>query len=233
MLPEYKTLIFDEAHKLYDVAKQMYGCLTETEAPKLVEYIEESKIQSMKYACTLIKTYNTKIFNQLLSAAPENFRENPRVRMHAKLGGQCLRYMKSLSDLLEDIIGTIYSNTEVKTFKRKKQIKKMCEKINRKLITFRQPDNLICWIEYDEMTVMLCSIPKQLNKIVADSFWETDTTRHILTSGTLSANGDFGLIKSKTGIDLIPSQRIRETSKKSPFDYQRNAYIHSRIYAVP
>ena len=52
------------------------------------------------------------------------------------------------------------------------------------------------------------------------------TDSYILTSGTISVNGNFDLLKNKTGIELISKRRIRETSKKSMFDYKSNALIY-------
>jgi ATP-dependent DNA helicase DinG len=48
----------------------------------------------------------------------------------------------------------------------------------------------------------------------------------VLTSGTLSAAGSFECIKKKSGIDLVPAERVAEMSKPSPFNHGENALIY-------
>lgn len=52
----------------------------------------------------------------------------------------------------------------------------------------------------------------------------------ILTSGTLSANNSFSLMKHRLGIDNVSADKIAETSKKSPFNYKENALIYIPEY---
>lgn len=47
-----------------------------------------------------------------------------------------------------------------------------------------------------------------------------------LTSGTLSAAGDFSRVKQSLGIARMNEHRLTETSKPSPFDYRRNALLY-------
>jgi len=48
----------------------------------------------------------------------------------------------------------------------------------------------------------------------------------ILTSGTLSAKGDFAHIKRTLGIDKLNPHKIIEISKLLPFDYKKNGIIY-------
>ena len=230
LLPEYKVLIFDEAHKLYEVAKQMYGCyFSDTEVPHLAQYIETSDNPSIMGSCSIIKGYNTKIFNQLIRNAPSKFLESTNERMNATFNNRCVGYMNELVALLTDLHEKVYVYEDLKTIMRRKNIQKMCRDISNKLNIFINAKDLICWLENEGNSVKLCSIPKELNKMVARDIWNTEVA-HILTSGTLSANGDFGLLKNKTGINLINPKRIREISKASPFDYQKNTLIYIPEY---
>jgi hypothetical protein len=47
----------------------------------------------------------------------------------------------------------------------------------------------------------------------------------VLTSGTLSAAGDFSRIKRTLGIDFVKN-RVTEISKPSPFNYRKNSLIY-------
>jgi len=83
---------------------------------------------------------------------------------------------------------------------------------------------LICWIESGESGDRLCAIPKDLGKWLYDDQWKKGIPT-ILTSGTLSANGDFSHVKRELGLERLET-RLSEVSKPSPFDYQKNAMLY-------
>jgi Rad3-related DNA helicase len=84
--------------------------------------------------------------------------------------------------------------------------------------------NLICWLETDKNENKLCAIPKDLGaKLLKDQWGKGIST--ILTSGTLSAAGDFSHIKRTLGLDRLGG-KISETSKPSPFDYRENVRLY-------
>jgi ATP-dependent DNA helicase DinG len=91
------------------------------------------------------------------------------------------------------------------------------------VLTFH--NNLICWIEPEEQDCRLCAIPKDLDRRLYDDLWNKGIPT-ILTSGTLSANGDFTHIKRILGIERVNHFRLTETSKPSPFNYRENAMIY-------
>ena len=226
LLPAYKVLIFDEAHKLYEVAKQMYGCyVADSEITHLTAYAAAYEDDNIMQSCKLISGYNTRIFDELLKNTPIHFRESVNERTRAVFTKKCNSYMNGLADLLSYLHEDIVSYGDSRFMGRGKNVQRMCREISVKLKAFMQPDNLICWLEHNNKAYRLCSIPKELNKMVAQDIW-SEGIPYILTSGTMSAGGDFGLIKNKTGIDLIDPKRIRETSKPSPFDYKNNTLLY-------
>ena len=105
----------------------------------------------------------------------------------------------------------------------------MALNIKSKLEIFLAPQQLVTWYECNNNAYRLCAIPKDLSKQIYTNLWDREVLS-VLTSGTLSANGDFGLMKNKLGIDYMYSDKIAETSKKSPFDYKQNALIYIPEY---
>lgn len=228
LLPCYKVIIFDEAHKLYDVAKQMYGCyLAVSEFSYLISYIEYCGAESLKGVCNVINGSYPKLFSGITGTS--DCKEGISERRDAKIDSYCISYMKSLIKMLEYICETIYSCDEIKIQVKKRRIKKMSERIKNKLQTFLTPSRLVCWYEYNNNVCRLCSIPKDLSKQIYTNLWNREVVS-VLTSGTLSANGDFSLMKNKLGIDYMHNNRVTETSKKSPFDYKQNALIYIPEY---
>lgn len=86
-------------------------------------------------------------------------------------------------------------------------------------------NNLICWIEEDNNENLLCAIPKDLGRRLFDDQWSKKIPT-ILTSGTLSAAGDFSHIKKALGLDELHSHLLSETTHPSPFNYRENALLY-------
>lgn len=228
LLPKYKVIIFDEAHKLYDVAKQMYGCyLSTSEFTELINYIEDCGAEPLKGFCDSINNSYPKLFGRITGTLEEN--ERTPERRDADIDAYCISYTKSIIEMLECISETVYSCDEIKIHIKKRRIRKMSESIKNKLQTFLAPEQLVCWYEYNNNACNLCSIPKDLSKQIYTNLWNREVLS-VLTSGTLSANGDFNLMKNKLGIDYLQTDKIAETSKKSPFNYKENALIYIPEY---
>ena len=221
LLPEYKTVIFDEAHKLYEVAKQMYGCyLSFSELEEITTYVKESKSDVLNKYTDSIYNVSKRLFDRMKGDNASGYE-----RQDVVIDMFCIGYMHTLTDKLTYISDNIYSCDDIKSKHRKRIIKKISDSIRNKLQVFMFPEQLICWLELTEGSYRLCSIPKDLSKNICQTFWKSDCTS-VLTSGTLSVNGNFGLMKNKLGIDLIDNDMVSETSKKSPFEYNKNALIY-------
>lgn len=228
LLPQYKVIVFDEAHKLYDVAKQMYGCyLAESEFAELIKYIAECKADSLKELNDYIENNYPKLFGRILGTYKDA--ANPNERRETIIDTYAINYMKSIADTLENIADSVFFCAEIKLFVRKRRIRSICESIRNKLQVFLESDNLIFWCECNNNSWSLCSIPKDLSKRIYTNLWDREV-KSILTSGTLSANNSFSLMKGRLGIDNVSADKIAETSKKSPFNYKENALIYIPEY---
>ena len=72
--------------------------------------------------------------------------------------------------------------------------------------------------------VKLCSSPLE----VADSIKKAILDRFktvVLTSATLAVGEKFDFLKRRTGIELLPKERVTELLLPSPFDYARQAFV--------
>lgn len=228
LLPKYKVIVFDEAHKLYDVAKQMYGCyLSTAEFAELITYIEGCNAKGLNESCNLINNDYTRLFRRI-SGNPD-MAEHFSERRDLDIDDYCIGYIKNIIEMLECVADTVYDCDEIKIHIKKRRIRKMALNIKNKLEIFLAPQQLVTWYEYNNNVYRLCAIPKDLSKQIYTNLWNREVLS-VLTSGTLSANGDFGLMKNKLGIDYMYSDKIAETSKKSPFDYKQNALIYIPEY---
>jgi len=72
---------------------------------------------------------------------------------------------------------------------------------------------------------VLCAIPKDLDERLYNDLWCKGIPA-ILTSGTLSASGDFTRAKQTLGLDHLPRRTLFDTTMPSPFDYKRNTLLY-------
>ena len=86
--------------------------------------------------------------------------------------------------------------------------------------------DLVCWLGKPDSgpdETLLCGIPRDLDRRLYRDLWSVGIPV-ILTSGTLSASGDFSRIKGTLGLDHV--NKVLETCKPSPFDYYKNILIY-------
>lgn len=84
LLPAYRLVVFDEAHKLYDVAKQMYGCyLATSEFADLIRCIDHSGVETLKKFCEEIRNSYLKLFCKITGVMDWN--KNQFERIEAKI----------------------------------------------------------------------------------------------------------------------------------------------------
>jgi Rad3-related DNA helicase len=88
---------------------------------------------------------------------------------------------------------------------------------------FAKHTELICWIDRENDADKLCAVPNNLNERLFRDQWSKDIPT-ILTSGTLSANGDFSRTKQTLGLELLGG-KLTETTCRSPFNYRKNALL--------
>lgn len=86
-------------------------------------------------------------------------------------------------------------------------------------------NNLICWYATQNDEQKLCAIPKDLGKRLYNDQWSKQIPT-ILTSGTLSAAGNFTHIKNALGLNHLDNRFLSETTHPSPFNYRKNALLY-------
>lgn len=227
LLPDAGIRIFDEAHKLLDAARQMYGVeFTEDEIPRLTQYAAPDKKGSKRdcaevlQLCFELIRHNRDFFKELkTTAAQENSRSTANFTASSKY------YITALIAKLGQLSELFYTSDPAAA-KRYKSIRRGCGQITEKLLTFLNHDEHICWLEKtDNGSYTLCAIPKALNKRLYTDLWYASPPC-VLTSGTMSVGGDFSHYKAQNGINFVSGRRVFETSKPSPFVYRRNALLY-------
>jgi len=110
-----------------------------------------------------------------------------------------------------------------------KGIRGRLESASSNLLFFCENDNKFCrWIEVHKgskgMSVKLCFAPLEVAASLRSAVFEKFRTV-IITSATLAVSDKFSYLKKRTGIDLLPKDRVTELLLASPFDFARQAFV--------
>ena len=205
ILPDACALIVDEAHKLPEVARQMFGITLRVEnirdlirALKKEKYIlaaeslaDMSAPLLRKLSCPFDKTIPLEEYTNLL-AAPSRTLSVIEKQLHSKL-----------------------------QFLAQRQLEKAVSTAN--LFCMGTPGLVPYTAEDEHGGTMLCAAILDLSAQLRSTLWQ-QTQPILLTSATLSAGGEFRRFREKAG--LLTESRVTETVSFSPFDYQRNCLLY-------
>ena len=212
LLNDYRALVIDEAHKLPDAARQMYGKSLSTE--------------DFHELCTLL-------IKEKHTLAAQRLKEKFDALVQAMCRGELLEDAQRTAFVLtperEAALRACLS------FLRQLQ-KQLALHLPRwilyRLGTTEQVLNLfftgdrkyILYIQYDRSgTPSLCAASREMPELLSKALWMKSTPA-ILTSGTLMAGGSFDRTRQLMG--LSANQRLEDFVAVSPFNYEENCLLY-------
>lgn len=226
LLPQSGILIFDEAHKLLDAARQMYGMnFDAAELEQLVSstYRSMGGISNRKKAsllCEELLRLNGLLFEVIKHEAGAHYDKGCQA---FDFTAGTIGILNTLAAALNRLSVCFYLPGAGNTHKR---LLNRIEHERAKLMILLDSSESICWLEYTGVsTCRLCTLPKALDFLLYEDIWNQEMPC-MLTSGTLSIGGDFSHFMHRTGIDLLPQNRLLTVSKASPFDYENHALLY-------
>mgnify|MGYP002510272871 FL=1 len=242
LLPEHRVLIFDEAHKLLDAARQMYGVGFENmELERLAAGIRRAagrhpERERVFRMCEDMLQFNTLFFESVQDVAGRRYDHSCTGILFSK---KCFLTLETLTEILKklsvffyaaDQQGLVFRQLSGKTEKAQgvvfRRLYGRIHKVQEKLMALLPAGQSIYWLEnMGAADCQLCSLPKQLDFLLYEDIWSREAP-YILTSATLSVGGDFSHFMRQTGIDYLGQHRIVTASKASPFDYRNNALLY-------
>lgn len=226
LLPQCGLLIFDEAHKLLDAARQMYGMAFDSvELEQLVSgaYRSVSCVSNRKEAallCGELLRLNGLFFETVRREAGSHYDKSCQAFDFSSVS---IRLLNALEVNLSRLSMCFYF---VGAGSAQKRIQNRIEQKQAKVTLLKEHSESICWLEHTGVsTCRLCSLPKALDFLLYEDIWNKGIPC-VLTSATLSIGGDFTHFMHQTGIDLLEQHRLLITSKASPFDYENHALLY-------
>ena len=241
LLPNYQLVVIDEAHKFLQAARQMYGVeLADKEIPVLMQEIHALTIGksidgvNVHRLAKKLEDQNGKVFHYLNDNLPKTESTSDswddRDRLTATMDDNVSMYLDKITGTIVDLTDAFTNSYTQKLYvDRKSKAIWRLSVLGRKIDTLRKPSRFIHWLEKNvegnTKNDSFCAVPKNLDTLLHHDLWDSGIPI-ILTSGTLSASGDFTRIKETLGLDYRPKHKLFDTTMPSPFDYKNNTMLY-------
>jgi len=224
LLPDYQTVIIDEAHKLMDAANQMYGTsINEHEINHLMKKISPTNVKKksqkdLKNLTSEVMALNQMLFDALTEQIPDKAFSDDTEKFPTELTSRVTTLLRKMVFKIHEI-GKKMTYTE-------RQFQIDLKAVLDGLSVFLLETN-IYWMENPKAKGqrMLASIPEVISKELGEDLW-TAKRSMILTSGTLAVDGDFSYTKNQLGMGALNDWKINELTKSSPYHFKENCMLY-------
>ena len=204
ILPDACALIVDEAHKLPETARQMFGV---TLAAEDIRALTHSLRGERFLLAAEVLNDSAKGLLRKLDRPPE---DRPFVHYKTSLAAP----ERSLTVIDRQLHGLLTPAT-----------RRRLNSVSSTVSLFHQghPDMVFYTEEDTHGGTMLCATISDLTAQLRQTLWRQERPA-ILTSATLAVGEDFRRFKEETG--LLTDSRVTESVAPSPFDYQQNCLLY-------
>ncbi len=223
IIPRFQVVIFDEAHKVEEIATTYFGeSLSTNQLVELVNDLEkegknfqETKWKNLKRQLDLLKT-KTEELRGLFQDAGEKGRLDEEALEMIEIGPahdikRGLDYIHEKSGLKE------LENNSLQTCAiRASELKQRLEKV----LSFQDPDWLN-WYEKRKKGVVLHASPLDISEQMKEFLYLKGRTT-IFTSATLSTNGNFDYARSRLGL----TENVLEGIYPSHFNFKEQTLMY-------
>jgi ATP-dependent DNA helicase DinG len=211
ILPTASTVICDEAHDMADIARDFFGMrLTPFSITMLVRGANHLKRGGM---AERLRLASRSFFGRVRDTAERRLR-----KPHWIDAGDLLKTIGEYQGLLQDAKAATQDEEELDKIGK---FGGAAEHYVETLMKFIQLDdpNCVYWAEKDERASRLFARVIDVSELLREQLFKTTATV-ILTSATLTANGEFGFLKRETG-----AQDAQELQVASPFDHREQEIL--------
>jgi ATP-dependent DNA helicase DinG len=249
LLVDCRAVIFDEAHRFFGAARDMYGsALSLTGLARAAADISDivwahgQSTADITRATEWILSKGRLLFQFLNKEVPAGVHDDTE-RYPTHIRERTSRLISALRKDVNALAQKLRGRVAVPASERQlRQSVRALAQEGAALDAFSRHVDLVYWLEGDAGTgggsganaeaggrgsqlFVLRGMPKNLGAMLNRDLWSLPVPI-VLTSGTLSVSGSFEHIKRKAGLDRVLASRLRETTKPSPFNYQKNALLY-------
>jgi ATP-dependent DNA helicase DinG len=225
VIPDYDTLVLDEAHLLEDTAAQYFGKqVSSLKVDELCRDVERelksasldarevySQVESLRHRADAT-------FKLLARAAGQRLAAGWMSGRAAEEGGALLNRLQGLSAAILAVPDRGEGLTGLAT--RAAQIK---DELGF-LLSADDPDH-VYFCEARGRYVALRATPIDVAPLLRERLWQ-QARAAVLTSATLAVDGGFAHLRSRLGLDAEPGLEVHEVLLASPYDFERQAVLY-------
>ena len=205
ILPEHGIIIVDEAHKLPEAAREMFG-MTLT-AGDIQSMIRQLRAERYLLAADVLADTAGPLLRKL--TAPREESESLDAYLHL------LTIPSRSLPIIEKQVGNLL------TVQGRRQLETLRGAVS--LFSDPQSNMVLYTAEDDDGGTMLCATVSNLTEQMRRILWRPEHA-FVLASGTLAVGDDFHRFRSQAG--LLDGRRVTESVSLSPFDYRHNCLLY-------
>ena len=212
ILPDSAAIIIDEAHKLPETARQMFGVTLN--AQDFAELIRSLHVEWYVLAA------------ELLSEAVEPLAEKLSLPVEEGAGFDAYQmFLERPHQVLTVICRQLEGLLTRETWRLLSAVASTVS-----LFYLGNPEMIFYAADDDHGGSMLCGTVSELAAQLQATLWRQEQPI-VLTSGTLAVGKDFSRFRTATG--LTGERPVMETVCPSPFDYQHNCLLYLPTDPIP
>ena len=212
LLPDSAAIIIDEAHKLPETARQMFGVTLN--AQDFAELIRSLHVERYVLAA------------ELLSEAVEPLAEKLSLPVEEGAGFDAYQmFLERPHQVLTVICRQLEGLLTRETWRLLSAVASTVS-----LFYLGNPEMIFYAADDDHGGAMLCGTVSELAAQLQATLWRKEQPI-VLTSGTLAVGKDFSRFRTAAG--LTGERPVTETVCPSPFDYQHNCLLYLPTDPIP
>ena len=205
ILPDACAIIIDEAHKLPEAARQMFGATLE--AQDIRTLIRSLRREKFLLAAETLAELSAPLLRMMV----QPFEDSRPFKCFARL---LIAPARNLHIIQKQLYGLLKPSTY-------SQLKKLSSTM---ALFTEDCSGLVFYVMEDKRGgTMLCAVATDMTAQLRSTLWNRSSSV-VLTSGTLAVSTDFHRFKEETG--LLADARVTESVSVSPFNYKANCLLY-------
>lgn len=214
LLADYRALVVDEAHKLPEAARQMFGKNLCMDDIREIAYYLEREHQNVEARTLKAGMYS--IFTIIM----ESHISSHGIKENFQLTGECEFCLWEGIQMIERMMEQLKGVVPKWVLNRLQEVKEVLEcflQKNSKYVLHLRMDK--------EKIPVLCAASREIPQLLREMLWDREQALSvILTSGTLKAGKGFARTLQMTGLEGRTD--VQSYVAESPFAYEENCLLY-------
>lgn len=214
LLADYRALVVDEAHKLPEAARQMFGKNLCMDDIREIAYYLEREHQNVE-----ARTLKTGMYS-IFTIIRESHMFSHGIKENFQLTGECEFCLWEGIQMIERMMEQLKGVVPKWVLNRLQEAKEVLEcflQKNSKYVLHLRMDK--------EKIPVLCAASREIPQLLREMLWDREQALSvILTSGTLKAGKGFARTLQMTGLEGCTD--VQSYVAESPFAYEENCLLY-------